>query len=136
MPLSHSLAQKAKRYFTLHSLHQHAECQANYVWAVTKDIRTGFACGVAGGSDHFHIFLYLITLVLLSVLHMLCTGAMLHKRTAVPPHMPATAADMLLPSAAPILYHNQGVLTTSCWLFLSLYLFSGLLLCSHVAQLS
>ena len=38
----------------------------------------------------------------------LCTGAMLHKRTAVAPHMPATAADMLLPSAAPILYHNPG----------------------------
>ena len=34
---------------------------------------------------------------------------MLHKRIAVPPHMPATAADMLLPAAAPILHQPQGV---------------------------
>ena len=43
---------------------------------------------------------------------MLCcwdAGAMLHKRTAVAPLMPATAADMLLPAAAPILYHAPGI---------------------------
>jgi len=37
-----------------------------------------------------------------------CAGAMLHKRTAVPAHMPATAADMLLPQVAPILHQAQG----------------------------
>lgn len=38
----------------------------------------------------------------------MCAGAMLHKRTAVPAHMPATAADMLLPQVAPILHQGQG----------------------------
>ncbi|DBA72938.1 TPA: hypothetical protein ACH3X2_009891 [Trebouxia sp. C0005] len=37
------------------------------------------------------------------------TGAMLHKRTAVPAHMPATAADMLLPQVAPILHQGQEI---------------------------
>ncbi len=38
-----------------------------------------------------------------------CTGAMLHKRIAVSGRMPATAADMLLPTAAPILHQAQGI---------------------------
>ncbi|DBA85977.1 TPA: hypothetical protein ACH3X1_005515 [Trebouxia sp. C0004] len=37
------------------------------------------------------------------------TGAMLHKRTAVPAPMPATAADMLLPQVAPILHQAQDI---------------------------
>ena len=119
-------------------LRQYVVCvKARYLWAVAVGLQTRFACLLPTVNDASDIFkgLHMRNALLLSSVAPSRAGAMLHKRTAVAPHMPATAADMLLPSTAPILYHNQGSVDLSvadCQLLPAV----GLLPCSQLVELS